>query len=92
LNTPNPETLTRAYNSYQANQKQWTFLGYKEDMALAMLVAFFSLGKVRNPSQKPLNVLNVLGKRQVQAIADAVKQQREQAVQQDDEDSKESDA
>ncbi len=59
----------RAARAYAAHREQWTFLGYSESIALAVLAEFFTIAKPRNPSQKPLNVLAVLGKSRVQAIA-----------------------
>ncbi|HEX8680836.1 MAG TPA: hypothetical protein VF707_00885 [Ardenticatenaceae bacterium] len=72
--TSTPDALARAIHSYRINQKQWTFLGYSEEIAVAVLVDFFSMERVRNPSQKPLNVLSMVGKSRVKAIADAIKQ------------------
>ena len=69
-----PDALSKALHSYRINQKQWTFLGYSEEIAVTVLVDFFSMERVRNPSQKPLNVLSMVGKSRVKAIADAVKQ------------------
>lgn len=69
-----PDALSKALHSYRLNQKQWTFLGYSEEIAVAVLVEFFSMERVRNPSQKPLNVLSMVGKSRIKAIADAIKQ------------------
>jgi hypothetical protein len=73
MSEPSPESLSRATHAYAANRKQWEFLGYEEAVAIAVLAEFFSMGKVRNPSQKPLNVLSMVGKRRVLAIAEAVR-------------------
>jgi hypothetical protein len=73
LQQSDSDMLARATRSYEMNRKQWDFLGYSEAIAIAVLVEFFSMDKVRNPSQKPLNVLSMVGKRRVRAIAQAVK-------------------
>lgn len=70
-----PEILARAAHAYQVNRTQWEFLGYSEAIAVAVLAAFFSLERPRNRSQKPLNVLAMVGKSRVQAIAEAVRAQ-----------------
>lgn len=74
-----PEALAKAKHSYQMNRRRWDFLGYNEAIALAVLTEFFSLERVRNPSQKPLNVLSMVGKSRVKAIADALTEQEEEA-------------
>ncbi|MBA3534476.1 MAG: hypothetical protein H0T73_21355 [Ardenticatenales bacterium] len=76
MTDPSPDALAKAAHAYQANRKQWDYLGYTEVIALAVLAEFFSLERVRNPSQKPLNVLSMVGKSRVRAIADAVKAQQ----------------
>lgn len=80
-----PDALSKALHSYRVNQKQWTFLGYSEEIAVAVLVEFFSMERVRNPSQKPLNVLSMVGKSRIKAIAEAVKQRQQPAPTPDDE-------
>jgi ERCC4-type nuclease len=83
--TSTPDALSKALHSYRTNQKQWAFLGYSEEIAVAVLVDFFSMERVRNPSQKPLNVLSMVGKSRVKAIADAIKQRQQPAPTPDDE-------
>jgi hypothetical protein len=73
MSEPSPEVLQKAAHAYAANRKQWEFLGYEEAVAIAVVAEFFSMGKVRNPSQRPLNVLSMVGKRRVLAIAEAVR-------------------
>jgi ERCC4-type nuclease len=78
------EALAKAAHSYKINKKDWDFLGYSEAIALAVLTEFFSMGKLRNPSQKPLNVLSMVGKSRVKAIADAVKMQLPSKTEEED--------
>lgn len=66
------EALAKARRSYEMNRKQWDFLGYSEAVALAVLTEFFEMPKVRNPSQKPLNILSMVGKSRIRAIKEAV--------------------
>ena len=71
------EALSKATKAYAQHQKDWAFLGYNETIALAVLTEFFSMGKVRNPSWKPLNVLSMVGKSRIKAIKEAVTETKE---------------
>lgn len=66
------DALAKARRSYEMNRKQWDFLGYSEAVALAVLTEFFEMPKVKNPSQKPLNILSMVGKSRIRAIKEAV--------------------
>jgi len=64
------EALKKAIQSYEQHARQWKFLGYSQAVAIAILADFFLLGKVRNPSPKPLNVLAMVGKPRVVYLRD----------------------
>jgi hypothetical protein len=67
-----PDAVTKANKAFAQHARDWKFLGYSDALALAILTDFYSMGKVRNPSPKPLNVLSMVGKSRVVAIRDAV--------------------
>lgn len=66
-----PEIQARAAHAYAVAQKQWAYLGYAEPVARAILAEFFAMPKPRNPSQKPLNVLSMVGRSRIRAIVEA---------------------
>ena len=43
-----------------------------EAIAIAVFTEFFGMERVRNPSQKPLNVLSMVGRSRVRAITEAI--------------------
>lgn len=63
-----PDPLAQARAAYEKHRDDWSFLGYPEPLALAVLGAFFGLERVRNRSPKPLNVLSMVGKGRIRAI------------------------
>lgn len=78
--TTQEQALQKATKAYTRHQKDWTFLGYSEVVALAVLTEFFSMGKVRNPSSKPLNVLSMVGKSRIVAIKAALSETASDSV------------
>ncbi len=80
------EALTKATKAYARHEKDWAFLGYSDAVALAVLTEFFSMGKVRNASPKPLNVLAMVGKRKIVEIKAAVTATHDAAVERDSSD------
>lgn len=69
---PTTDNIAKAARSYTQYRKDWEFLGYSETLAMAVLTEFFSLRRVRNPSDKPLNVLSMVGKRRVLVLKSAL--------------------
>jgi hypothetical protein len=81
MNMPTQKPLDRATQAYQKHQKDWQFLGYSEPLALAILREFLGMKKKgRRNSQKPLNVLSVVGKRRILVIKEELEHQLRQVM------------